>query len=133
MEKDNILKLEEIRKTVKLETINPEKLVKTWNDIFGQETSVRREKFVNNGGEMGAVKDSVLEEVKVTPVENLTFITWKGVDGQPDKYLAIDREFLMGVQNYENGTKSLILVHSRQDEKTGKDRQTTRRFTPINK
>ena len=133
MEKDNILKLEEIRKTVNLEKFTPNKFIDTWIDIFGGETTIRKEKFVNIGGEMGAVKDSVLEEVRVTPVENLTFITWKGVDGQPDKYLAIDREFLMGVQNYENGTKSLILVHSRQDEKTGKDRQTTRRFTPINK
>lgn len=133
MEKDNVLKLEEIRKTVKFEKFTPNKFIDIWMGIFGGETTIRIEKFVNSGEKVVAVGDSILKGVKVTPVENLIFLTWKGRNELQNDYEAIDSGYFLGVQNHENNTKSLILVHSMRDEKTGKDRQTTRRFTPINK
>jgi hypothetical protein len=73
-----------------------------------------------------------LENVKITPVENLIFLTYKNEIGGHDKYIVIDsKEYLMGVQNHDNGEKSFILVHNTENKKTGEYRQTTRRFTPI--
>jgi hypothetical protein len=133
MDKEAEIKLEKIRQTVNLEKITSENFVNKWKEIFGEETTVRRERFVNQGGkEIIGVKDSIIENVKITPVENLIFLTYKRGVGQTDKYIAIDsKEYLMGVQNHDNGEKSFILVHNSENKKTGENRQTTRRYTSV--
>lgn len=133
MDSEGEIKLEKIRQTVNLEKITTEKFVDKWKEILGDETTVRRERFINlNGKEISGVKDSIIENVKITPVENLIFLTYRGETGQADKYVAVDsKEYLMGVQDHDNGEKSFILVHNSENKKTGENRQTTRRFTPV--
>ncbi|HBP51101.1 MAG: hypothetical protein US68_C0004G0037 [Candidatus Shapirobacteria bacterium GW2011_GWE1_38_10] len=132
MDNEGEIKLEKIRQTVNLEKITTENFVNKWKEIFGEETTVRRERFVNQSGkEISGVKDTIIENVKITPVENLIFLTYQGGVGQADKYIAIDsKEYLMGVQDHDGGEKSFILVHNTENKKTGENRQTTRRFTP---
>jgi hypothetical protein len=133
MDNEGEIKLEKIRQTVNLEKITTENFLNKWKEVFGEETTVRRERFVNQSGkETIGVKDSVIENVKITPVENLIFLTYKGGVGQTDGYIAIDsKEYFMGVQDHDNGEKSFILVHNTENKKTRENRQTTRRFTSV--
>jgi hypothetical protein len=121
---------EKIRKDTNLEKLNPEKLVSNWNEVIGQGAKVGREKFVNIGGELNISERSVLSGTKLRVVDKDVFLSWKNDEGKPS-YLKFDENDFMAVQNHDSGERSIIITHSSVDKISGKNKQTTRRFTAV--
>ena len=125
----NEQKLEVIRRETNFEVVTPEKLMKTWSELFGENRKIKREKFTIVGGELTVSDNTVLEKAKLTQINDEVFMTWKS--GEEMSRLVITGKDFMTVQTQEGGEKSLILSHNSVDKITGKEKQTIRRLTSM--
>lgn len=128
---DGEKRYEDIRLNVSLEKYSTERLAEMWGEVFGSKdkNTIRREKFKEVGGDLETEDDSILEDAKITAIEGETYLIWQKKGRM--SHLIINEQNYIGIQRHESGEKSVVVVRSGVDTKTGVNKQTTRRFTAI--
>lgn len=115
---------------VEMKRRSTDELIDLWKSVFEGENKILREKMVYVGDEMKLVDYKILEEVKLRPVEDSAWLTWKRENGDI-KMLIINDSFRSGVQINEKDEKSIILTHPGVDKMSGNKKETLRRYTAL--